>query len=81
MLSCRDVLPKLPLDLTAKYAVCQISLGHSVEAQRHVQDLMEQDVDTYVDLYYDVADAYIHAELHQQALSLYQEVTECDVWE
>lgn len=33
---------RLPLDLTAKYAVCQIYCGRSIDVARHLQELLEE---------------------------------------
>jgi len=48
----------LPLDLSINFGICEAHMGNLVLAERQFEKLMTKNVNTYGDLFYDVAETY-----------------------
>nr|CCA14018.1 transcription factor putative [Albugo laibachii Nc14] len=54
----------LPLDIVIKYGICHLFINEIETAESVITRLYSQDVETYMDLFVDVADAYIAISAH-----------------
>lgn len=61
-----------PLDLAVKCGICKVYIGKPEGAEEQFLRLHAEDVSTYPDLYFDVAEALLAIDSHQRALDFYE---------
>jgi pentatricopeptide repeat protein len=61
-------LDGLPTDLSVKAGICLLNMGRLDEAKQAFDELLEEGVDGYPDLFIKVADAYTCAPYHPSSL-------------
>lgn len=62
----------MPLDLSVNQGICQTHLGQLELAETNFKKLMDQDVESYGDLYYDVAETYFSTKQPEKAATVYR---------
>lgn len=75
LISMLGVGAPLPLDLSVKYAIAHIHLGHDSIVQTFLQPLLEQkDISRFSDLYFEVGEAYLGTGKFERALTMFDAI-------
>lgn len=66
----------LPIDLKVKLGICNLHMGDVDTAYSQFDDLLKEPIEECMDLYLQAGDALVEVNEHQQALHLFERLTE-----
>ncbi|KAK5664690.1 transcription factor TFIIIC subunit tfc4 [Batrachochytrium dendrobatidis] len=73
---CLENTIHLPIELRTKLGICRLYLGDSTLAQYHFDILYEEGTETYSELYFDVAEAYMGCRKFAPAFEILKVLTQ-----